>query len=81
MKDDLIGNATRRTLALEGEVLREVSALVVATEQEDFDGVPQLERIQVQQTLLALMSVCTGMGQDGMYLYSKAASIDVVSKE
>lgn len=43
----------QRTLELEGEVIGQVSALVVATEKEECIGVVDLERPEVEDTLEA----------------------------
>jgi hypothetical protein len=45
-----------RTFELEGEVICEMSAFVIATEEEEGVGVPDLERPQVQYALHGGMS-------------------------
>jgi len=45
-----------RTFELEGEVICEMSAFVIATEEEEGVGVPDLERPQVQYALRGGMS-------------------------
>jgi hypothetical protein len=40
-----------QTFALEGEVLGKVSALVVAAKEGELGGVPQLEGVEIEQTL------------------------------
>lgn len=52
--DDIGGRETwwsERTFELEGEVICEMSAFVIATEEEEGVGVPDLERPQVQYAL------------------------------
>ena len=39
------------TFAFEGEILGEVAALVVTSEENDLGRIPDLERVQVEQTL------------------------------
>jgi hypothetical protein len=70
-----------RTLQFEGEVIRQVPALVVATKQEECVGVPNLERPQIEYTLQLDQTHANEPIIFRAHLDTKVASVNVISQE
>lgn len=68
------------TLQLEGEVISQMTTLVVSSEQPKRIRVPDLQRPEVQNALRP-STICHMVPRQMSHLYTKVAAINVVAQE